>query len=357
MARPNYYTAFLALLFSVLGILLMSQIPLIWHAKFYLDGHTLLLSNPKLELFAGSYRGTAWVFAPLFDALRYIGVDLNSYSTNFDGNWFVANITWATPYFFATWLLLRKVKFDTDASSVFVLFCALTLFSPFYASINKDIVPALACFVSMYALAKGYAIRATVIFVALCIAYGLTIRSYFLVFALLFLATQSISGNRRLVVLAIIFGTGIVYLAFPYIPRTLIDIGRAEYLEGVSATRIEYFFDDFSALGFTLNRLTSLARIAFPIELILKSPAYLPFVAFRCYASALTLRLMGSRIPKDLRVASSIVFAFTLTQAIFEPDFGSSFRHFLMVMPAVIYLQAGRLRAPRRFRVPRLVLR
>jgi len=357
MARPNYYTAFLALFFSVLGILLMSQIPMIWHAKFYLDGHTLLSSNPSLELFAGSYRGTAWLFSPVFDALRYAGVELNKYSTEFDANWFIANMVWATPFVVATWLLLKRVNFDTDASSVFVLFCALTLFSPFYASINKDIIPALACFVSMHSLAKGHTARAMVIFVALCVAYGLTIRSYFLLFALLFLATQSISGNRRLVVLAILAGTGIVYLAFPYIPRTLIDIGRAEYLEGVSATRIDYFFDDFSALGFTLNRLTSLARIAFPIELILKSPAYLPFVVFRCYASALTLRLMGSRIPTDLRVASSVVFAFTLTQAIFEPDFGSSFRHFLMVMPAVIYLQAGRLRAPGRFRVPRLVFR
>lgn len=354
-SRSHLFLVMLA--FTVAGTILLHEIPSLWHSKFYLDGQTILQAAPSFELFAGSYRGTAWVFAPFFKFLEYAGLDLSSYSTRFDIDWFLANLLWSIPYMAAVWFCAFAARQNLTMGGLFVIFCALVLYAPFYGSINKDIIPALFSAIFVWRLLRGSPLAAVLLFVVLCCLYGLLIRSYFLLFAILFVGTWLISTDRRKIILTVAIGSVVVYLSFSHIPRTLIDIGRAEYLDGISATRISYVFDDFSAIGFLLNRLSSLFRIAFPVELLLKSPAYIPFVAFRCYVSVLALRMMGRTMPADVRAASSLVFAFTLTQAVFEPDFGSAFRHFMMVMPVVIYLQAKSSGAISRKMLPKLVLR
>ncbi|KAF1017374.1 MAG: hypothetical protein GAK31_00639 [Stenotrophomonas maltophilia] len=345
------------LVFTVAGVVLLHEIPSLWHAKFYVDGQTIMRASPALELFAGSYRGTAWLFAPIFQFLEYVGIDLSAYSTRFDLDWFLANLLWSAPYIGAIWLSAYLARQEFRPGGLFVLFCALILYAPFYGSINKDIVPALISLVFVWGLSPGRPLPAILLFVGLCCVYGLFVRSYFLLLCVMFVGTWAISTDRRKVLVTVALGSILVYFAFAYIPRRLIDIGRSEYLEGVNATRISYLFDDFSAAGFLLNRLSSLVRIAFPLELVLKSPDYAPFVVFRCYVSVLALRMMGRSMPSDVRAASSLIFAFTLTQAVFELDFGSAFRHFMMIMPVVVYLQARSGTALTRRLLPRLALR
>ncbi|PJL44904.1 hypothetical protein B9Y56_09510 [Stenotrophomonas maltophilia] len=344
-------------LFTVAGVVLLHEVPSLWHTKFYVDGQTILQASPALEPFAGSYRGTAWLFAPVFGFLDYAGFDLSAYSTRFNLDWFLVNLLWSVPYIGAIWLSVLASRQKFTLGGLFVLSCALILYAPFYGSINKDVVPALISLIFVWKLSRGSPMLAVLLFVGLCCLYGLFVRTYFLLLAALFVGTWIISTDRKKVLVTVIIGSILVYLSFAHIPRTLIDIGRSEYLEGVTATRIVYIFDDYSAAGFLLNRLTSLFRIGFPVELLLKSPAYIPFVIFRCYVSVLALRMMGRSVPANDRAASSLIFAFTLTQAVFEPDFGSAFRHFMMIMPVVVCLQARSTVVLSRRLLPRLMLR
>lgn len=333
---------FCVALFSVAGLFLVHEMPSLWHAKFYLDGQGLLNASPSAELFAGSYRGTAWIFSPVFQLVEYLGLDLSAYSSRFNGQWFAMNLLWTMPYLTMIWIVIWRAGVPSDESGLFVLFCALVLYAPFYGSINKDIVPTFISFATVMALLAGRHRTAVVLLVALSLAYGLVVRLYFLIFVAVFLVALSAIDSRRKMVASMLAGAALVFISFPYIPRALIDIGRAEYLEDVSNTRIGYFFGDYTALGFAINRVSAMLRLAFPLELLLKSPVYAPFVLFRCYATLLMTKAMAQS--GGLRIAACSVFAFTITQAIFEPDFGSAFRHFMMAMPLVLYLQAHQRR-------------
>lgn len=341
--RSNAVVWFSVALFSIAGLFLVHEMPSLWHAKFYLDGQGLLNASPSSGLFAGSYRGTAWIFSPVFYLAEYVGLDLSAYSSRFDRDWFAMNLLWTAPYLAMVWVVVWRANFNSDVGSLFVLFCALVLYAPFYGSINKDIVPTFISFVVVAALMAGRLRTALAILVVLSLAYGLVVRLYFLIFLIVFLAALVAVDDRRKVVVSMAVGAALVYAAFPYIPRAMIDIGRAEYLADVSSTRIGYFFDDYSALGFTINRIGAMFRIAFSLELLLKSPVYAPFVLFRCYATLLMIKGFGSSC--GVRIAACCVFAFTITQAIFEPDFGSAFRHFMMAVPLIIYLQAWKRHA------------
>lgn len=340
--RGNAIVWFCVALFSVAGLFLVHEMPSLWHAKFYLDGQGLLSASPSAELFAGSYRGTAWIFSPVFQLAEYLGLDLSAYSSRFDGQWFAMNLLWTMPYLIMIWIVVWQAGVLSDLSSLFVMFCALVLYAPFYGSINKDIVPTFMSFTAVVALLARRHRMAVLLLIVLSLAYGLVVRQYFLIFLAVLLVALFTIDSRRKVVASMVAGAAIVYFSFPYIPRALIDIGRAEYLEDVSNTRISYFFGDYSALGFTINRVSAMFRLAFPLELLLKSPVYAPFVLFRCYATLLMIKAMAQS--GGVRIAACCVFAFTITQAIFEPDFGSAFRHFMMAMPLLIYLQAHQRR-------------
>jgi hypothetical protein len=340
MSRANagigwYFVA----MFSVAGVFLVHEMPQLWHSKFYLDGQTLLAATPAMELFAGSYRASAWLFWPVFQLAGYLGLDLSLYSSRFDRAWFVMNLLWALPFLAMIWEVVRRMGARAGPSDIFVLFCALVLYAPFYGSINKDIVPALMMFAVTAALAAGRLGTALTVFVVLVLAYGLVVRVYFLLFGTVFVLAYFLVDSRTKMMVALFAGTMVVVLSFPYIPRALIDIGRAEYLEDVASTRINYSFDDYTAGGFALNRIVAVVRVAFPVELLLKSPVYAPFVLFRCYVTLLMLKAIDQ--VGGMRMAACVILAFTVTQAVFEPDFGSAFRHFMMAIPLVIYLQSA----------------
>lgn len=329
---------FLAL-FSVLGLFLLGQMPQLWHAKFYLDGQSLLDATPAMELFAGSYRGSAWLFSPLFQLAAHAGLDLGQYASRFDHAWLLANLLWALPYLLMVWCVVWRLGARGGIGQLFVLFCALVLYAPFYGSINKDIVPALMMFAVTLMLAAGRLGAAWGVFLVLVLAYGLVVRVYFLLFGAVFVLAFFLVDSRMKLMAALLAGSAAVIIAFPHIPRALIDIGRAEYLEDVASTRIHYWLDDYAPTGFAINRIGAIIRVALPLELLLKSPAYAPFVLFRCHVTLLTLRALGGA--GGVRMAACILLSFTVTQAVFEPDFGSAFRHFMMAMPLVIYLQSA----------------
>ena len=95
----------------------------------------------------------------------------------------------------------------------------------------------------------------------------------------------------------------------------------------MSASRIEYYFDDGQALGFLANRSLTLGMLLLPLNLLLVSPAYAPFVALQIFLTARLWRAWRHPASSTQVLAASAVLGLTMVSALFEPDFGSYFRH------------------------------
>lgn len=334
--RSDFWFYLLFFIFALAGCLFVLVVPHIWHAKFYIDGLTLVDSEPRLELFGNSYNGTAFIFAPAFWFLRSIGVNLSGYGLSFNAEWYFVNLVWASFFLVSLAYLQRSLRLPLTWPGICLLGVSVFLYAPFYASINKEIVPFVLCVITVVAAARG-SLRSAIVFCCVSfLLYGLFVRSYFMVIALLIIGSWSIGRVPYRLLGLYIVGVACVLAVYSKLPHDLIESGRAEYLIDVTATRISYLWSDGNALGFVGNRVLAFFRISFPLELLALSPAYGAFVVFKCYASILVARAFLSTVDPRVRFFCLCLFAYSAVQALFEPDFGSVFRHFMSVLPFVL---------------------
>ncbi|MDR3447335.1 hypothetical protein [Dyella sp.] len=156
---------------------------------------------------------------------------------------------------------------------------------------------------------------------------GTYFRAYYLLYAVVLCV--NLVAMRRLSLAVIVYGSALVavFVLFRHLPWDLLTKGRAEYLEGVSASRIEYHLPDDGFVGFVGNRLLAFLTMLFPVNLALRSPAYVPFILMQIWISVRMIGLLKARAAGVIGFANHAVLAFTMVQAIFEPDYGSYFRH------------------------------
>lgn len=230
--------------------------------------------------------------------------------------------------------------------------------------LNKDFVQ-LLIFLIAYQVAMSQSLndrkKIGIVVIVFLLEY-LVWRSYFVIVALFVPATyvilrriakmrtrESLKWTKSLVFFFSLFA---VMLVFLYVLRA---ISPANYMEVVfqhSSDREAYTtigaasgIRSFITLGsgsapylYAINHVINFVRLLFPVELILKSPKYLPFFIYQCFISWFILKgLISSAYADDTRlIVLSVIVAFVIASATFEPDYGSWTRHETAAMPFLV---------------------
>jgi hypothetical protein len=308
----------------------------------YVDGVRMLQATPALSVFGGSFEASAYLFGPLFDVLRNAGVRLDTYGHVFNDDQLIVNVVFGGLFFSGVMLQVIGWRLCTDARNIasFVFF-TLAL-SPFFFCISKELVPAwLAVMVLMMYRYGLLSVRGMMLaYIALVAVCGLYFRVYYLLFALLLWLNWTLIGHRKTLLLLYLLGAVALVVLYSKLPLDLINKGRADYLDGVSNSRIQYLLPDDNGVGFVGNRCITLLQLLFPISLLSVGLSYLPYVIMQCLLTWLMFKRLMDPQGGMRTLAAHVVLAFTIVGALFEPDFGSYFRHKVGVLPFLLLIVA-----------------
>ncbi|GLQ97896.1 hypothetical protein [Dyella mobilis] len=308
----------------------------------YVDGISILQTKLALTAFGSSYEASAYLLSPLFDVLRTFGVRLDGYGQVFDDDQFIVNVLFGGMFFLGVAVVAMSLRVRSNLVNVVSFGFFLLALSPFFFCISKELVPAWVAVVALTTHRLGWLGRRGMFafYVGLILLCGFYFRIYYLCFAGLLWLNWTMDGRRKNLLLFYLLGAGALVVLYDKLPLDLINKGRASYLEGVSNSRIRYLFPDNNGIGFVSNRVLTLLQLLLPVSLLAISPSYLPYVVLQCLLTWMTLRQL--RYPsRDLRsMAAHVLLAFTIVGALFEPDFGSYFRHKIGVLPFLLLVVA-----------------
>jgi hypothetical protein len=186
-------------------------------------------------------------------------------------------------------------------------------------------------------LSRRGMVAAYIALIALC---GLYFRVYYLLFAILLLLNWSLDRRRKLLLFTYVLGAIVLVVAYNKLPLDLITKGRADYLDGVSNSRIQYPFADDNGIGFVGNRCITFVQLLFPLSLLTVGLSYLPYVILQCILTRMMFKQLMDPERGLRTLAAHVVLAFTIVGALFEPDFGSYFRHKVGVLPFLLLVVA-----------------
>lgn len=314
---------------AALAMVFSSLVPMFWHEKFYIDGLTIIDSTPSFEPFNSSFNSAAFLLQPWILLARFLGGQVANYGTNYDIGLLITNgVFGITALAIFSWFALRFQPVITLTNLVAVG-AAMVLLAPFYFCITKELVTLIGAVLplAIWARRPDKTGLGLAVYVASMAFLGVYFRAYYLLYALILCV--NLVSMRKLSFTLIVYGGALVviWVLFSRLPWDLLTKGRAEYLEGVSASRIEYYLSDDGFVGFIGNRALAFLTMLFPINLMLRSPAYTPFVLLQIWISLRMVALLKERAAGMVGFANHAILSFTMVQALFEPDYGSYFRH------------------------------
>lgn len=315
-------------------------VPLMWHEKFYIDGLTIANSTPSFDIFGSSFNSAAYLLKPWLSLADLMGGKVSAYGSEYGFPLLLTNSIFGIS--FLAGFIWFAAKFTPVVSwyNVFALAATLVLLAPFYFCITKELIMFLAAILplAIWARRPHWVKLGVAIYVASMIFLGLYFRSYYLLYGLV-LCVNSIALRRASVAFAVYTLVLIfIFAFFKQLPWDLLTKGRADYLEGVSSSRIEYFLSDDNFVGFIGNRGLAFLTTMFPLNLMVRSPAYAPFVLLQCWISVRILQALKSHCGGAVGFSANALLSFTLIQALFEPDYGSFFRHRVGLMLFILVL-------------------
>ena len=317
-----------------------AAIPWLWHDKLYIDGLTIVQAYPELKPFGSSFAASAYLLSPILDAMRAMGLALDSYGLLINDDLFIINCLFGGMFLLGIGLFALGWRLRADTPSTVSFFAFVVLFAPFYFCITKEWIPFAMTFVALLGYRCGVTgIRGTLAFYAIALLVcGLFFRTYYMACAVLMVFNMALWRRRRWLLAGYLVSAVLLVFMHDSLPLELINKGRASYLQNVSASRIEYYFDDGSGMGFLANRALTLGMLLLPVNLLAVSLSYVPFVVVQVY---LTIKMAGEllRPRSDIRtMAAAAILSFTSVSALYEPDFGSYFRHKVGVMLFMLLL-------------------
>lgn len=330
----------LLLLCALAAGVFSALIPLLWHDKLYIDGLTILRTPPRMEWLGSSYGSAAYLLAPLLDLLRLLGVRLDDYGLYYGDDLLIANGLFGLVFLLGiAWFAWRwRLRADARNATAFATF--VVLFAPFYFCITKEVVPFAMTVAALWSYRAGlFGVKgAAWLYALLLVGCGVFFRLYYLAYAALFLFNLWGWRRRRWLLAGYLAGAVLLVLLHDRLPLDLLAKGRASYLENVAASRIPYYFDDAGAVGFLANRVTTLVMLLLPLNLLAVSLTYAPFVLAQLFLSWRTWLALRRPASPVHAMAGAAVLAFTVVSALYEPDFGSYFRHKVGVMLFMLIL-------------------
>ncbi|PFR93532.1 hypothetical protein [Priestia megaterium] len=326
-------------LFALVGVGYMILNPFINHPKFYQDSLMIVNSSRDISIGAGSYKTTSFLLAPITDSLDLIGANIYSYGQRYDLGFFFTNGVYMILFLIPMMYIWMKKMPKLNVINVFCFLVMFGLYSAFYGVPNKDFIPFVFSFISLLFYFKGFKKTSILLLVVLMSYYAALGRFYYALFAVCLILHLTI---KRKSVLFILYGIGIAlcYVMFNTSVFQYIYLARPSNNIDITNTWIDYPLNDHVFSGFILNRVLELVRLFFPVELLIKSVNYIPFVVFQLVTTVVTFKVLRNK--KDYNplevVSALVVLTFTISQAIFEPDFGSYFRHKISIFPFIYIL-------------------
>lgn len=177
-------------------------------------------------------------------------------------------------------------------------------------------------------------------------SYWLIVATFYLVFRILLCKVSPIKA----ILIGSTFGLGALSVVFVIFMGFDLDHYRLSVndtrIDSVDAqTAIQPLTSMGGILGGLINALAVLVSFVFPVPLLIKGQVfYLLIVAFFLVLWLLVFSVIGQiwyvrpvdEIPQWIHRTLSLLFAFTLVQSIFEPDYGSYIRHLSPLLPLMI---------------------
>lgn len=195
----------------------------------------------------------------------------------------------------------------------------------------------------------------TLMLCMLIAAYAYNFRTYWFLVLLFFLTftiiIKKVSSGIRLLLISLIsvFSGSILFGLILGVPadyyRMTVNVQRSAI--GDVNTLIPRFVEFWGPLDGPINNTLSLLFLQFPIPLLLKfSPYYIIlFVVLSAlwicfYRSASHLDEVKTEESRAILLRAVLfIMAFTITQAFFEPDYGSALKHLTPFFPLLVLLQ------------------
>lgn len=321
------------LLFAItlfLGAFALSVLtPFVFSSEYFRDGAYIVGLPGSATSDADSYELTAFLLGPIFRALQAAGIDLARYGFVYDLDMLVTNTVFGVIGFvFVVAVMLGYQlprRYGWEAAR---LIAVVVLLGPFVFLISKETVALVVCGV---VLVVSRALRWPPWGVCLAWAGALAalqpLRAYYLATAVIIVAGYFLVRSPwRFVAFYAAFCISLV-VAYPFLPLDDITAGRAEALADVSGSRINYPVDDSGPVGFMISRTYAFLALLFPVELGLRSFVYLPYVALQLVMTVRIVQVVRARCTGMMLLAVHTVLAFTAVGALYEPDYGSYFRH------------------------------
>lgn len=303
---------------------------------FFYDADTIaqyITNHPRFTT-EDSFESTAAIYAT-------IGLTSNRELVSFMQMGILVLIIWRE-------ILLLNAKLIKPSAFIAIFF--LAFFSSIYLTdLSKDFwVLLLAAFLPRKI---GYKL---IIWIAISLLYALFFRKYWFIIIGIFLLTMYATKFKHNV-LRYLFLIAFVSLSLSLIFQHFLGIDLHTFRSTVNDSRIEGGIEDARTMisipfessnsGFSaINMLLIWLTLAVPIPLLLlASPYYTTLFAIILFIFATTIRnaqivsyANDRQWRKQLLLPCSLILAFTLSQAIFEPDYGSYIRHLSALLPVFI---------------------
>lgn len=245
--------------------------------------------------------------------------------------------------------------------TIFIMLCLWGAVRSFFLEpLTKEIIVGLTVVVILlFSFSKQYKLG----FFLSAITYGVLIRPYWVLFAVTWLGVDLLKSrvtksNITLFLFVYYVAVVIAIQAILGYAVSSIRAGNNEMRiigEEGSKTIIVPWFQGGDFVSQALDLLAIFFRLTFPFEVVvLSGPSQVVFLmlmavtSFHILINITRRELQGDQCMKKVKDLSCIPLSFLMTQALFEPDFGSFARHFAMVVPILFCALGLKFRNPPR---------
>lgn len=323
------------LFLSITCLVIVSKIllPKILPSKYYSDSATILRVMRGEIIADKSYTLTA----AFFNAINIL---------NFNSllEWSLAIGVLAMPILF--YLANKRITLELKQTLYFV--ASIFLLGLYVLTVSKDFIHTIVIII-IYAILIGNSKekKKLITVSVLLLIEGVVFRRYYIIISLLMLVFYKQTSKKReqkmpIMACIAVFMVGMALLqlispnSFNAIvgARETVNLGRNEIN---ASTLINDVLPNNNLLFYFLNFIINFIRLAFPLELLVKSPLYIVYVIYQLYITYVLI-VNSKRVDANNRIALSLMLAYFTTSVLFEPDFGSFLRHESVYFLIVILL-------------------
>lgn len=297
-------------------------------SQFFVDTNAIIKMIKYNINVGGSFYFTARFFSPIYFQNVYVMRSVLFITTLFP-------------------ILYYIFKYPANNLKVYLVTFPLMmiLFNIYNNDISKEYIQFWFYFIILGVLSLQDKPLKYILITILFLVFALVFRIYMLLIFLFFiclkiLISNSVPAKQKIIIVVLVIIFSIIYDIF--IPQKLNVINQVIQIRSIvndprilSGENVNTMINDIlpnrsSLITFIANTAINLLRIMFPLELISKSGfKYLVVCIYQLILSFILIKKLVYKLKYKNEIQDNLVliFAILLTQAIFEPDFGSYFKH------------------------------